>query len=135
MTSEFPAFHERTGPQHRVYVIEVERLDPSITWDLYVGSTNLYLRERWERYEQLTDTVSKYFRRGQVRALGYRYDLMKGWGPYDSKEECLVAEGALAAQLQRDGYAVYSDRLKYALDAATPSQEQSARAGSWPAPN
>ena len=68
MTSDFPAHHERTGPQHRVYVIEVERLDPAITWDYYVGSTGQYLRERWQRYEQLTAKVSKYFRRGaQVR--------------------------------------------------------------------
>lgn len=114
MTSEFPPFHERTGPQHRVYVIEVERIDESITWDLYVGSTNLYLRERWQRYEQVTDTVSKYFRRGQVRAVGYRYDLMKGWGPYETKEQALDAEGELALALEAAGWAVYSDRLRHA---------------------
>ena len=114
MSNDFPPHHERTGPQHRVYVIEVERVDPAITWDFYVGSTGLYLRERWERYEQLTDKVSKYFRRGQVKALRYRYDLMKGWGPYDTHDECLQAEGDLAVALQLAGFSVYSDRLKHA---------------------
>ena len=117
MTSPFPPFHERKGPQHRVYVVAVERVDPAITWDLYVGSTNLYLRERWQRYENLTDKVSQYFRHGKVRAIGYRYDLMDGWGPYETREEALEKEGALATSLQRDGYSVYSDRLKYVIDA------------------
>jgi len=111
MESTFTPHNERTGPQHRVYVIRVERLDEAITWDYYVGYTNLYLRERWQRYEQLTDTVSKFFRRGQVRAIGYEYDLMKGWGPYDAKEDGLQAEGDLARALRDAGYAVHSDRL------------------------
>lgn len=113
MSNNFLPFEERTGPQHRVYVIEVERIDPAIRWDLYVGSTNLYLRERWQRYEQLTSTVSKYFRRGQVRAVRYRYDLIAGWGPYDTHEQALEAEGRLAASLERSGHAVHSDRLKH----------------------
>ena len=111
----FPPHNERKGPQHRVYVIEVEAIDKSISWTLYVGYTNLYLRERWERYESLSDRVSKFFRKGQVVALAYRFDLMDGWGPYDTKAEGLWAEGELALTLTRAGHNVYSDQPKVAI--------------------
>lgn len=113
---DFPPHHERKGPQHRVYVIEVEPLDPSITWTLYVGYTNLYLRERWKRYEDLSDSVSRYFRNGHVRALRYRYDLAEGWGPYEDKDTALEAEGDLALALCEAGYGAYSDQLKVARE-------------------
>ncbi len=110
---EFPPHSERKGPQHRVYVVEVERLSTTVPFDLYVGSTHLYLRERWERYERL-HKVSWYFRYGHAKALHYRYDLMDGWGPYMTEAEALSAEGELAYSLQQAGYDVYSDRLQYA---------------------
>jgi hypothetical protein len=110
----FPPHSKRDGPQHRVYVIEVDVVDESIAWNLYVGYTNLYLRERWEKYENLSASVSKYFRRGQVVALKFRYDLTKGWGPYKTKDEGLWAEGELALKLLKGGHKVYSDQLKVA---------------------
>jgi len=110
----FPPHGKRKGPQHRVYVIEVEVVDESIPWNFYVGYTNLYLRERWERYEALSDSVAKYFRKGDVIALKFRYDLMKGWGPYKTKDEGLWAEGELALKLLKAGHKVYSDQLKVA---------------------
>jgi hypothetical protein len=111
---EFPPHHGRTGPQHRVYVIEVEVVDPQIAWTLYVGYTNLYLRERWIRYEQRADSVSRYFRDGRVIPVRYRYDLTKGWGPYATRDEGVRAEGDLALALEQAGFAVYSDQLKVA---------------------
>jgi hypothetical protein len=111
----FPPHSKREGPQHRVYVIEVEVVEESIPWNLYVGYTNLYLRERWERYEDLSDSVSKYFRKGHVVALKFRYDLMKGWGPYDTQEDGMWAEGELALTLMKAGHKVYSDQLKVAI--------------------
>ena len=111
----FPPHGKRKGPQHRVYVIEVEVVDESIPWNLYVGYTNLYLRERWKKYEELSDTVSKYFRKDRVVALKFRYDLMKDWGPYDTKEEGIWAEGELALTLLKAGQKVYSDQLKVAI--------------------
>ena len=113
MSTDFLPYRERTGPQHRVYVIRVERVDETVTWDYYVGYTNLYLRERWDRYQDLTGSVSTSFRRGQVRAVEYAYDLMDGWGPYETREQGLQAEGDLARTLHRAGYAVYSDRMKH----------------------
>lgn len=111
----FPPFNQREGPQHRVYVIEVEVMDKSIPWNLYVGYTNLYLRERWKKYEELSASVSKYFRSGKVVAREFRYDLMKGWGPYNTKEEGIWAEGELAFTLSREGFKVYSEQLKVAV--------------------
>ena len=84
-------------------MIEVEIVHKSIPWNLYVGYTNLYLRERWKRYEELSPSVSKFFRSGKVIALEFRYDLTKGWGPYDTKEEGIWAEGALVLTLSRGG--------------------------------
>lgn len=107
----FIPFNERKGPQHRVYVIEVKVVDESIPWNFYVGYTNLYLLERWKRYEDLSGSVSKYFRKGQVVALKFRYDLMKGWGPYHTKDEGYQAEGELARSLSSAGFKVYSDKL------------------------
>jgi len=112
----FPLHSKRKGPQHRVYVIEVEVVDESIPWNLYVGYTNLYLRERWKKYEDLSDSVSKYFRKGRVVALKFRYDLMKGWGPYETNEEGIWAEGELALTLLKAGHKVYSDQLKVAIE-------------------
>lgn len=111
MGTDFLPYRERTGPQHRVYVIKVESLDEAIPWDNYVGYTTLYLRERWQRYQDLNGKVSKYFRKRQVRARHFEYDLMNGWGPYETKEEGLQAEGELARHLLAAGYAVYSDQL------------------------
>ena len=112
----FPPHKERDGPQHRVYVIEVEVVDESIPWNFYVGYTNLHLQERWERYEALANSVSKYFRKGQVVALKFRYDLMKDWGPYATRDEGIWAEGELALMLSKAGYNVYSDQLKVAVE-------------------
>jgi len=112
----FPPHNERNGPQHRVYVIEVEVVDESILWNLYVGYTSLYLQERWERYEALAESVSKYFRKGQVVALKFRYDLMKDWGPYATRDEGILAEGELALTLSKAGHNVYSDQLKVAIE-------------------
>ncbi len=109
----FPPHCKRKGPQHRVYVIEVEVVAESIPWNLYVGYTNLYVLERWERYEALSDSVAKYFRKGDVVALEFRYDLMKGWGPYKTNKG-LWAEGELALKLLKAGHKVYSDQLKVA---------------------
>jgi len=112
----FPPHSKRKGPQHRVYVIEVEVVGESIPWNLYVGYTNLYLQERWERYQTLSGTVSRYFRRGQVVAKEFRFDLMKGWGPYDTRDEGIWAEGELALTLSKAGHKVYSDQLKVAIE-------------------
>ena len=90
-------------------------MDKSIPWNLYVGYTNLYLRERWKKYEELSASVSKYFRSGKVVAREFRYDLMKGWGPYNTKEEGIWAEGELAFTLSREGFKVYSEQLKVAV--------------------
>jgi hypothetical protein len=87
----------------------------SIPWNLYVGYTNLYLRERWKRYEELSPSVSKFFRSGKVIALEFRYDLTKGLGPYDTKEEGIWAEGALALTLSRGEHEIYSEQLKVAI--------------------
>ena len=102
------------GPQHRVYVIEVKHLQPGIDWDYYVGYTNNFLKVRWEKYEQLADSVAKVFRDRKVKALEYRYDLMKGWGPYATKELGEIAEGDLALYLEDRGYRTYSNELKHA---------------------
>ena len=109
----FTPHADRTGPQFRVYVIEVQRLTPDATFDFYVGSTGNYLRERWANYEQ-NKKVSKHFRNGHVQALDYRYDLMQGWGPYMTRDEAEKAEGELAYSLKQQGLQVYSDRLKFA---------------------
>ena len=99
-------------PQHRVYVIEVERLDPTVDWDYYVGYTNNFFKVRWEKYVDLVpNSVSGYFRHGKVKALGYRYDLMKGWGPYETKQAGELAEGDLALYLEDLGYRTYTDKL------------------------
>ncbi len=104
------------GPQHRVYVIEVKVIDPKISWTLYVGYTNLYLRERWQRYIEMLDKIFKYFRTHRVEATHFRYDLMDRWGPYETREEAIMAEGDLPLALQKLGHAVYSDQLKAAIE-------------------
>lgn len=101
---------------HHVYVIRVERLTSTGTFDYYVGSTGQTLEDKWKRYQTLSSKrLSSHFLKGHVRAVALETTLMKGWGPYESDELAKFAEGELALHLQDRGYAVYSDELKWAV--------------------
>ena len=100
--------------EFNVYAIEVKVIDSKVDWNFYVGYTERTLDQRWLTYTELGRSVSKFFRNDRVHALAYRKDLMKGWGPYDTKDEALIAEGDFALHLKDRGYRVYSDMLKKA---------------------
>ena len=105
---------------YSIYVVEVERLTDKCHFDLYVGSTGKSLGARWADYLNCrTDfddnpSVSSYFRDGHARPLTFRHDLSDRWGPYRTRNQAEWAEGELAYALQQEGFAVYSDRLKFA---------------------
>jgi hypothetical protein len=92
---------------YSVYVVELSRdagTQSKARGCVYVGETGLTPEERFSRHMKGGRTSSpKVFRHG----VRLRPDLSFGFGPYETRDEALAAEAALAAKLRSEGYEVF----------------------------
>ena len=108
-----PSAHH--GGQYRVYVIEVEPVDPECRFRFYVGYTSGTVEHRFQQHADGAKMAARIFKkteshpRGRARALRIREDLMLGSPIFRSKEAALKAEGLLARRIEARGFQVCCD--------------------------
>lgn len=106
------ALGKKSEPRYSVYVIEVERLDPKLEYDFYVGSTGNPVRYRFAQHIPDHKLAARIFRNARARAKCLRWDMMLNFPMFYSKEAAEKGEGFVAKALYRAGWAVNSDRLE-----------------------
>lgn len=97
----------RTRREYAVYVIELSRdcvREPCALAPLYVGQTAHTPEHRFTQH-----TAGGRLASGKAHRYGVRlrHDLMKGIGPFRTRQEAEAAERALAAALERRGHRVF----------------------------
>ena len=97
--------------RYTLYVIEVERLDPSLRFDFYVGYTSSSLERRLAQHQAAGDKAWRQFKNGRGRAVRIRYDLMEGLPKFRTEEVAKAAEGTLARVISTNVGRAYSDRV------------------------
>jgi hypothetical protein len=103
---------KKSDPRYSVYVIEVEKLDPNVKYDFYVGSTGNPVRHRFAQHVPDHKFAARIFRNSRARAKCLRWDLMLGFPLFYSKDAAEQAEGLVAKALDKAGWEVNSDRLE-----------------------
>lgn len=93
--------HPSAASTQCLYVIEVERLDPSIAYDFYVGQTAHTPEHRLQQHSGGTPTAGQDFRRGRTRAVRLRYDLMAGLPRFHDRDSAEQAEKLLTEIVTR----------------------------------
>jgi hypothetical protein len=102
---------KKSDPRYSVYVIEVERLDPNLECDFYVGSTGNPVRHRFAQHVPEHKFAARIFRNSRARAKRLRWDMMLDLPMFHSKEAAEKGEGLVAKALHKAGWVVNSDRL------------------------
>ena len=102
---------KKTEPKFSVYVIEIEKLDPSLKFDFYVGSTGNPVRYRFDQHVPGHKFAARIFRNSRAIAKCLRWDMMMDFPTFHSKEAAEHAEGLVAKALFNAGWSVNSDRL------------------------
>jgi hypothetical protein len=97
--------------RYNLYVIEVERLDPSLRYEFYVGVTSTSAERRLAQHQEGGDKAWRQFRNGRGRAVRIRYDLMEGLPKFRSEDVAKAAEGTLARVISANVGPAYSDRV------------------------
>ena len=92
---------------YSVYIVELDRKSvrtPCAFAPLYVGQTAHTPEERFEQHK-----AGGMLAAGKAHRFGVRlrYDLMKGIGPFKTRQEAEVAEKAVAHALQKRGHRVF----------------------------
>ena len=101
--------------QFRVYVIEVESVDPTCGFRFYVGYTGGTVEYRFQPPAVGAQLPARIFRkteahpRGRARAVRIREDLMLGSPIFRSREAAMKAEGLLARRIEARGFLVCCD--------------------------
>ena len=106
------AIGKKSDPRYSVYVIEVEKLDPHLEYDFYVGSTGNPVRYRFAQHVPDHKFAARIFRNSRARAKCLRWDMMLELPKFHSKEVAEIAEGLVAKALHKAGWDVNSDRLE-----------------------
>ena len=106
------AIGKKSDPRYSVYVIEVEKLDPNLRYDFYVGSTGNPVRYRFTQHVPDHKFAARIFRSSRARAKCLRWDLMLELPMFHSKVAAEKAEGLVAKALHKAGWEVNSDRLE-----------------------
>lgn len=106
------AIGKKSDPRYSVYVIEVEKLDPNLKYDFYVGSTGNPVRYRFAQHVPDHKFAARIFRNSRARAKCLRWDMMLEFPMFHSKEAAEQAEGHIAKALHKAGWDVNSDRLE-----------------------
>jgi hypothetical protein len=105
--------HSRSKPKpsngcsYSIYIIELARAcvkQPCALAPLYVGQTAHTPEHRFAQHKEGGKLAA-----GKPHNFGVRlrYDLMKGIGPFTTREEAEAAEKAVAAALVRRGHRVF----------------------------
>lgn len=97
--------------RYRLYVIEVDPVDPSLGYRFYVGMTSSSPERRLAQHQAAGDKAWRQFRNGRGRAVRLRYDLMEGLPTFRTAEAAKAAEGTLARVITANVGRAYSDRL------------------------
>ena len=106
------AIGKKFDPRFSVYVIEVEKLDPHLAYDFYVGSTGNPVRYRFAQHVLDHKFAARIFRNSRARAKCLRWDMMLNIPMFHSKKAAEKAEGLVAKALHKAGWDVNSDRLE-----------------------
>jgi DNA topoisomerase-1 len=101
----------KTEPTYSVYVIEIEKLDPSLKFDFYVGSTGNPIPYRFSQHIPDHKFAARMFKNSRARATRIRWDLIFDFPKFHTKGAAEKAEGLLARAIQKAGWTVSSDRL------------------------
>jgi hypothetical protein len=106
-TSNRRTSHRRTPTIYSVYIIELSRdclRTPCAFAPLYVGQTAHTPEQRFDQHKAGGKlAASKAYRYG----IRLRLDLMKGIGPFSTRNEAEAAEKAVAAALEQRGHRVF----------------------------
>ena len=105
------SIRKKSEPTYSVYVIEIEKLDPSLKFDFYVGSTSKSVQYRFAQHIPDHELASRIFKRGRARAKYLRWDLTMDFPKFHTRGAAEKAEGLLARAIQKAGWSVSSDRL------------------------
>lgn len=97
--------------RYRLYVMEVEAIDPKMPYSFYVGLTGLSPEERFAQHEAGGVKAWRQIRNGRARAVRLRPDLMEGLPVYRTLEAAQAAEGTLARVITANVGRAYSDRV------------------------
>ena len=103
---------KKSDPRYSVYVIEIEKLDPNLEYDFYVGSTGNPVRYRFAQHVPEHKFAARIFRNSRARAKCLRWDLMLEFPKFHTKEAAEKAEGLVAKAIHKAGWDVNSDRLE-----------------------
>jgi hypothetical protein len=102
---------KKSAATYSVYVIEIEKLDPNLKFDFYVGSTSKSIQHRVSQHVQDHDLAAQMFRHARAKAKQVRWDLTLGFPKFHTRSAAEKAEGLLARAIQKAGWSVCSDRL------------------------
>ena len=105
------AIGKKSAPIYSIYVIEVEKLDPTLKFDFYVGSTSKSIQHRFSQHVKDNDLAAQMFRRARAKAKQVRWDLTLDFPKFHTREAAVKAEGLLARAIAKAGWSVCSDRL------------------------
>lgn len=106
------AMGKKSDPRYSIYVIEVEKLDPNLEYEFYVGSTGNPVRYRFSQHVPGHKFAARIFRNSRARAKCLRWDMMLEIPMFHTKEAAEKAEGLVAKALHKAGWEVNSDRLE-----------------------
>ena len=101
----------KTKPTYSVYVIEIEKLDPNLEFDFYVGSTGNPIQYRFAQHVPGHKFAARIFRNSRAHASLIRWDLILDFPKFHTKAAAEKAEGLTARALHNAGWDVCSDRL------------------------
>ncbi len=102
---------KKSPPTYSIYVIEIEKIDPNLEFDFYVGSTGNPIQHRFSQHVPGHKLAAKIFRHSKAHALRIRWDLISDFPKFHTKTAAEKAEGLLARAIHRAGWTVCSDRL------------------------
>jgi hypothetical protein len=102
---------KKSEPTYSVYVIEIERIDPGLDFDFYVGSTGNPIQYRFSQHVPDHKFAARIFRNSRAKATRIRWDLIFDFPKFHSKGAAEKAEGLLAQAIHKAGWSVCSDRL------------------------
>ena len=96
------------GNTYSVYIVQVKRLDSTAkVIDFYIGETGRSVEARFARHQAAAEKSAGMFRRGRYAAQSLRYDLMKGFPTFQSRNAARRAERRVAVFLSELGYSVH----------------------------
>lgn len=101
----------KSKPTYSVYVIEIEKIDPTLKFEFYVGSTSKSIQYRFAQHVPEHELASKIFKRLRGKAKQIRWDLTLCFPKFHTRAAAEKAEGLLARAIQEAGWTVSSDRL------------------------